>query len=1080
MEKQENQENQKKRSKTKKQIALLLLRYTYHSIKWLIIAGFVAAVLGGGVAAGYVASMVKDEPVRTKEEMVAKMNENAITGFVYFNDDTVVGQLRSEEDRRLADLQDIPQSIIDAVFSIEDNDFYTHHGIDMKATLRAVYQKILHKPIQTGGSTITQQLARRVYLTLDKEDSRKAKELFLALRMERLMSKDEILLAYLNKIPYGNGSSGYNLYGIKAAAKGIFNIDDLKELNTAQAAYLAGLPQQPSNYSAFTSKGEFDGAAFKRASTRQQLVLRRMLEEGRINQQQYQDALQFDLKQSLAPSEEKAYSTYPYLMMEVEKEASKALLKAQDPKLDPQASPEKYNEALKNAQAQLLRGGYRIYTTIDKPIYDSFREIADNSKLFSPDDPKNPAKGPEQVGGIMIDSKTGAILGMIEGRNFYQQQLNHATQSLRQPGSTMKPIAAYLPAIDKGAIGPASIIDDVPVILKDGTKVGYHIPENWDEGFHGLITARRALNQSYNIPAIKLFLDVVGIKEAWEFAKKLGITSITKDDYVAQTGVIGGLKYGVSVKELTGAYAAISNKGVFNEPYIIRKITDTNGKIVYEHDNKPTIAFSEETAYIMTDMMRTVITSGTATDIMSKFKHYGKVPVVGKTGSTQDDADAWFMGYSPDITMGVWIGYDSPVYKLSKATGGTNRAKDIWALAMDAAINKQPDLFETKKFVRPPGIVDMTVSSVSGKLPSEATTKARKLVTDIFNKNFIPTEEDNMYVKLPIISYNDINYIAKQTTPAEFVDERTVVRREKSVSSLLKEISEIQGKLPPDRRRSIDRYKPTDYEDDAPTEEDPRTDDGKPPAPPTTVVVTRSGNSNTLTFQASGSEDVVGYRIYRSSNHENFQVLTGQSIKADQEAKLTDPISGAGIYGYYVTAVDVAGNESVPSKASYTDGSSVDPLFLTPGDTPAIPGKPGDPSNPNNNGSTGNNGINGNNGTTGNNGTDKKDGLPTPVQPSAVDKEPPKAPPAAPAGFSVHAVGAGIQLTWNPNEAKDKVKKYVVYFNDKDTGAFTKLGEATEALEFNYYSVSYNGFYQVTAVNDAGESKPSSVVKFTK
>ena len=168
------------------------------------------------------------DPIRSKESITAQVEENALSGFVYFNDGSIIGQLRGDEDRLMAKLEDIPQQVIDAVFAIEDKNFYEHNGVDFKGTARAVFQKLMNQDIQTGGSTITQQLARRVFLTLDREDSRKAKEIFLAMRMERLMSKDEILLAYLNKIPYGNGSSGYNAYGIKAAAKGIFNIDDLK------------------------------------------------------------------------------------------------------------------------------------------------------------------------------------------------------------------------------------------------------------------------------------------------------------------------------------------------------------------------------------------------------------------------------------------------------------------------------------------------------------------------------------------------------------------------------------------------------------------------------------------------------------------------------------------------------------------------------------------------------------------------------------------------------------------------------------------------------------------------------------
>lgn len=1015
-----------------KEVLQSIGKYTLLTFKWMFIVGMIAGFLGGGAAFGYVSALVKDDPVRSKEAMVAQMQDDAQTGFVYFRDNTLVGQIRTEEDRRLANLNEIPQLVIDAVFAIEDNHFYEHNGVDVKGTMRAVIQKLLNEDVQTGGSTITQQLARRVYLSLDKADSRKAKEILLAMRMERIMSKDQILLAYLNKIPYGNGSSGYNLYGIKAAAKGIFNIEDLNQLNVAQAAFLAGLPQQPSNYSTFNSSGVFDGAAFKRAVQRQQLVLRRMLEEGKINDQQYQEALQFDLKGSLAERVKKAYSTYPYLMIEVEKEAAKVLLKAEHPDLDQKENPELYNEELKEIQAQLKRGGYHIYTTIDKEIYDSMRDIAQDPKNFSPDDK---VKGMEQIGAVMIESRTGAILGMMEGRDFFKEQLNHATQAYRQPGSTMKPIAAYLPAMEKG-LQPASVIDDSPIILKDGTR-GYHIPENWDNKYRGLITARRALDQSYNIPAIKLFLDVVGIKEAWEFAGKMGIKSITEADYVAQTGVIGGLKYGVTVKELTNAYATIGNNGVYNEAYLIQKITDSNGKVIYEHQLNPSTAFSEQTAYLMTDMMRTVITSGTATDLMKKFKHYGKVPIVGKTGSTQDDADAWFMGYTPDITLGVWAGYELPIHKLSKQTGGTNRAKNIWALTMNMAIDKRPELFPTKNFNRPDNIVQMTVSSLSGKLPSQATIEAGKQVTDLFNKKFLPTEEDNVLVKLPIITYNGINYIAHAETPADFVQEKMVIRREKPLNELFAELESVISKLPASRKRSLSFYRPSDYDMDAPSKNDPRTDDGKPPAAPTTVVSTRSGDTSVITFQASGSADIVGYRLYRSSNGGPFQRVNGKVVIAGEETKFTDTTPGAGVFGYYITAVDVAGKESAPSQAAYTDGSLGQPLSSS--------GKEDQPP-----------------------GSDSG------------SAEKPDQVPSAPSGLSVRSSGGGIEMKWKANPGKDRVNQYTVYYSDKEDGSYSKIGTVTGATQFRYYAVSYEGYYKVSATNDLGESKHSAPVKYKK
>ncbi|GGI43064.1 hypothetical protein GCM10008018_00180 [Paenibacillus marchantiophytorum] len=1042
-------------------------KVTWITLKWTLISAFLAGLLGGSAAFGYVSALVKKDPVRSEESIRQQIQENAVTGFAYFNDDTVIGQLRTEEDRRLAQLNDIPQVVLDAVLSIEDKDFKTHHGIDFRGLYRAVSQKLLNEEVQTGGSTITQQLARRVFLTLDRDDGRKARELLLALRMERLMSKDEILLAYLNKIPYGNGATGYNLYGIKAAAKGLFNIDDLDKLNVAQAAYLAGLPQSPSQYSAFTSKPAFDDEGYKKAVIREQLVLKRMLEEKKITNEQYQEALKFDLKTSMAPAAQKAYTTYPYLMIETEQEAAEILLKIQKPELDPKTNQAAYNEALKGVHTQLLRGGYQIYTTIDKTIYDSMHEISSNEKNFAPTDEKK--GGIEQVGAIMIDSKTGAIKGMIEGRNFFDEQLNHATQAYRQPGSTMKPIAAYIPALEKGVIQPASIVDDIPIILKDGVK-GFHLPENWDHKFHGLMTARRALNQSYNIPAIDIFLNKVGINNAWDFAKKLGITSIQKEDYYAQTGVIGGLSRGTSVKELTGAYASIPNKGVYNETFMIREIKDSNGKIIYSHDQKPAQVYSPQSAYLITDMMKTVISQGTATDLMKNYKSYGKIEISGKTGSTQDDADAWFMGFTPDITVGVWIGYDQPINKLSSSTKSTQahqtyHAKDIWALIMNRTIEQKPELFPNKTFAKPDGIVSATVSSLSGKLPSELTSGSDHQVTDIFNKKFVPTEVDNVMVKMKISSYNSLNYMAQDATPADFVQEKTVIKRQKSISQLLKEIQDAMSKLPEKSRKPIDNYKPTDYDDDAPSEVDPRVDDGKEPTAPTNVAVTKSGDTATITFTPSANADLVGYRIYRSDNRGKFQLIGGKVVLAGEEAKFTDHIPASSLMGYYITAVDVVGKESQASRSSYTDGSSLDSLFVPPADGNEIPGSTNPP-----NGGTGE--TNTGNGTGTGTGTGNGNGNSSSPSPTAKDA------PTAPSGLKAKVDGAGIVLNWKANPTKDKVKKYNVYFSDKEKGTFTKLGSVDNATEFHYYAAAYNGYYKVSAVSDAGESKPSAAIAF--
>ncbi|MEX2460899.1 MAG: transglycosylase domain-containing protein [Paenibacillaceae bacterium] len=990
------------------------------TIKWMIILVIIAGFLAAGAAFGYASALVKDDPVRSKDMILEQMSENATTGFVYFKDETVVGQLRAEEDRRLATLDEIPLLIKDATLSIEDKNFYENTGVDLNGLIRAVGQRLRHEEVQTGGSTITQQLVRRTFLSLDRDISRKFKEILLSLRLTRIMSKDEILLAYLNKIPYGNGSSGYNLFGIKAAAKGIFDKDNLNDLNIAQSAYLAGLPQSPSNYSAFTGKGEFDSESFEKAINRQELVLKRMLIENKITEAEYETALAYNLKQSLAKTKAKAYTTYPYLMIEVENNAADVMIKIQYPDLKLETANQKaaYNEALKDVHLQMQRGGYKIYTTIDKALYDSMQVIAKDSNNFTPNDK---VKGTEQIGAIMIDNKNGAILGMLEGRDFYEEQLNHATQAYRQPGSTMKPLAAYGPAIEKGVIYPAAAVDDVPLVLRDlSSASGYHVPMNWNSKFQGLITARRALNMSYNIPALRIFLNEVGMSTAWDYVRKMGVTSITPDDYLyAQTGVIGGLSKGVTVKEMTAAYSTFANKGVHNNAYLIQKIVDGNGNTVYEHQKKPSTVFSAETAYLMTDMMRTVITAGTATDLMKKFKNYGKIPVVGKTGSTQDDADAWFVGYSPDITVGVWAGYDQPVHKLTKPSG-TNRAKDIWALIMDTAISKKPELFPTKTFDKPDNIITMAVSNLSGKLPSELTIASNHIVSDLINKKQIPTQEDDVLVKMKFLVYNKLNYLPNPLTPEEFLQEKVVIKRKENLTATLKQIKDIMDKTPASKRRPMDSFIPLDIGDNAPEEIDLRVDDTLVPDAPTNLILKSNGKENNITFSPSLNPNIVGYRLYRSMNNEPFQ-KQDKVVTIDQVPVFNVPIVAGDTVGYYITSVNIVGKESIPSTTVLTNGA-LEPLI----------------------------------------------GSGTIIAPA----------PTIPTGVKFQMNGLNLQIDWEPNPAIEQIKQYDVYYCETENGNYQKIGTANQP-QFKHFVGIYNGYYSIIAINNTGDSPSSIPIAYT-
>lgn len=886
-------------------------------VKWMFILGILGILFAGGAVAGYITSIVKDEPVRSEEVIQQQVSQNAITGFAYFRDGAPIGQLRTEEDRRIVEYNDIPQLIIDAVLAIEDNNFQEHHGVDIKGTLRAVKQKVLNESVQTGGSTLTQQLARRVFLNLDRTEDRKVKEILLALRLERFLTKDEILTAYLNKVPFGNGSNGYNVFGIKAAAKGIFGLDDLDKLNIAQAAYLAGLPQLPSTYSAFNGVGEFNEKAFNRAIDRQELVLRRMLEENKITTSQYDEALAFDIKSSLAPHTKKAYATYPYLMLETERKTAEILLSLNENKSDTNDSDNAL--LLEEARQQLMTGGYRVYTTIDKKVYSAMHSISENSENFTKD---SKTKGIEQTAGMLIDNKTGAILGMIEGRDFNIEQMNYATQMVRQPGSTMKPIAAYLPALDAGLIQPAGILDDAPIILKDGGK-GFHIPKNANNRYQGLVTARYALNKSLNLPALKLFNEKVGIEDSWAFTKKLGITTITDDDYNAQTGVIGGLRYGVSVEELTNAYAAIGNQGAFNDAYMIEKIVNAEGKIIYQHKVNPEQVFSEQTAFLMTDMLRTVITEGTATTVKREYKHSKDIPIVGKTGSTQNYGDVWFMGYTPDVTLGMWVGYKEQINTLS-GDAQKRQAQTLWAKVLNAVIEKQPDLFVTDKFTQPEGITKKTVSAYSGKLPSELTDK---LTTDLFNVKYVPTESDDGISKAKYITFKGVNYLPLEGTPEDFLKEKIVVKREKPIQDLVKELLLAFPAMK--EHEPLEYYMPADAKTDFPTEVDPRVDDGGTPTPPGNVSVSYSTGKAVISFLPSTSPDVVGYRLYRSLNGGPFQK---QAVIMADENTVFQPGTPASVNAtFYVTAVDVAGQET--ASGTVAGGATPTPEPTLPPDT---------------------------------------------------------------------------------------------------------------------------------------------------
>jgi penicillin-binding protein len=440
----------------------------------------------------------------------------------------------------------------------------------------------------------------------------------------------------------------------------------------------------------------------------------------------------------------------------------------------------------------------------------------------------------------------------------------------------------------------------------------------------------------------------------------------------------------------------------------------------------------------MTDMLRTVITDGTGKSIKSDFKKYGKIPVVGKTGTTQNYADVWFMGYSPDVTLGVWIGYREPVNTLSEA--GKSRARKIWALVMNEVTDSRPELFVTEAFTKPDGIVKKTVSGYSGKLPTQLTQQAGKLVTDIFNAKYVPTEPDDVLIRAKYVTYEGINYVPLETTPSDMLREKVVVKRETPIEVLKEQLEQAFAGMS-GSHKPLSFYLPKDAGEDAPYKPDPRVDDGQAPAPPANVALSAGSGAATITFNENTEKDVVGYRLYRADDGVTFQ-YTGKAALVGDPAVITDDRSVGFTTAYYVTAVDVAGKESAPSAIVNVFGGGV---------------FPGDGSTPNTHGEMPGGSDGGIIGDNGNNG---------PL-------------PSSPANVSVKQDDRGFTVSWDANGPLDLVTSYNVYVSDAQGGTYTKVGSTSDP-HFSFKTDSSSVWIQVTAVNVLGESPPSAPVQYSK
>lgn len=566
------------------------------------------------------------------------------------------------ENRTPVTLNDVPQPLIQAIIATEDARFFNHHGLDFRGITRAFYRNIKAKRVVEGGSSLTQQLAKVLFLTPERSYTRKLKEIALALRIEQRYTKQEILALYLNQIYFGSGA-----YGVEAAAH-IYFSKPARDLTVAECALLAGLPRSPKYYSPFKSP--------ENAMGRRAYVLNRMAATKVISKEQADHAKKEPLP--LQPAS-KAGGPAPYFVEYVRQKVE-----------------ERFGASI------LYSGGLNIYTTINDQLQAKAEQAVRNglAAVESRRAKKHVNPLPLQAALLAVAPGTGHILAMVGGRDYRESQFNRAWQAVRQPGSAFKPVV-YAAALERG-FSPADILDDLPLTIQlDRNKTWS--PENFSRTYQGPVTIRKALSQSLNIPTVRL-LEKIGIQEATSAAKKFGIKSPITPYLSLALG-----SSDVTLFDLTSVYSVFANHGVRLEPVAIQTISDSAGHVLYSNDALPEQVLKPETAYLITSLLQGVIESGTGW----KARELGR-PAAGKTGTANDYRDAWFMGYTPSLLAGVWVGYDDHRSIGPKETG-SRTALPIWLEFMKSAHDGR----DREEFLVPEGITFRQIDPRTGLLSTE-------------------------------------------------------------------------------------------------------------------------------------------------------------------------------------------------------------------------------------------------------------------------------------------------------------------------------------------------------------------------
>ena len=684
----------------------------------LFILGFIGGLFGAGVALGYGVALFDKAKVPPVEDLVKQVKNVSSISEIVYADGSVIASIESDLLRTSVSSEEISDNLKKAIVATEDEHFLEHKGVVPKAVIRATLGTFAGLGSSSGGSTLTQQLIKQQVVGDAPTLARKATEIVDALALERVMGKDEILTAYLNIAPFGRNHKGQNIAGVQQAAEGIFGIDANK-LSIPQAAFLAGLPQSPITYSPYENTGELKSdedleLGLKRAKG----VLYNMYRTGALTKEEYDQYKDYNIKQDFLPSGTVNAVSRDYLYFTAMAEATDRMydyLVQQDnvssQELKKEAIQKAYHE---RAEQELSTGGYKITTTINKKIHNAMQNAVANYGRLVDD-----ATGQPEVGNVLMDNKTGAVLGFVGGRNYQINQNNHAFDTKRSPASTTKPLLAYGIAIDQGLMGSASILSNYPTKFSNGNPIMYvNSPGT------GMMTLGEALNYSWNIPAYWTYrmlrekgVDVKGYMEKMGYEiPEYGIESLPMG---------GGIE--VTVAQHTNGYQTLANNGVYHQKHVISKIESSDGRVIYEFQDKPVQVYSKATATIMQSLLREVIssriTSSFQTDLASINSSLARADWIGKTGTTNEDENMWLMLSTPRLTLGGWLGHDDN-RPMAKGAGHYRNAKYM-AHLVNAIQEAEPGVWGNERFGLDSSVTQSQVLRSTGQKPGKVTVNGK-------------------------------------------------------------------------------------------------------------------------------------------------------------------------------------------------------------------------------------------------------------------------------------------------------------------------------------------------------------------